>query len=179
MEHQEEGEGVSLEDKLLALRRLVIGSGLPNTDFYCLSADRNTSTSTGTGMGGRRVRVPSEAAPSLRTCVWKVLLGALVVDGAAYLALMKVLPWTEGGGGQVLETEWGALLSVPSYVALLSLPFSLPHCDMLQYGIWVYIYDAGVTCLCVYLCCLKISSDRAQQTRKSVMTPSAHTRTTR
>lgn len=71
-------QSLPLEDKLLALRRLVISAGLPATEYFCLPADGAASLQRTT------------AAPSLRTCVWKVLLGALLVDASVYLALMKV-----------------------------------------------------------------------------------------
>jgi hypothetical protein len=74
---QQQQPVASLEDKLLALRRLVVTSGLPSIDFFCRPSSEAASSS---GVPG----------PSLRTCVWKALLGALVEDADAYLALVKV-----------------------------------------------------------------------------------------
>mmetsp|Transcript_8696 Transcript_8696/g.14752 ORF Transcript_8696/g.14752 Transcript_8696/m.14752 type:complete len:631 (+) Transcript_8696:138-2030(+) len=70
-----------LEDKLLALRRLVATAGLPSCDYYC----QLPSSTTGI--------VPSDGGvPSLRSCVWKALLGALVADAAGYMSLLELGP---------------------------------------------------------------------------------------
>ena len=69
----EKNENAEVEDQLQDLRRLVISCGLPKTDFYCYVCDYD-----------------SGSAPSLRACVWKILLGALVVDVSTYTSLMKV-----------------------------------------------------------------------------------------
>lgn len=77
-------EESALEDRLLALRRLVISSGLPKTEFYLIISGNRGCRGSITKENGRG------EAPSLRACVWKVLLGAVVADAPSYLALMKV-----------------------------------------------------------------------------------------
>lgn len=150
--HLQEGEAdLALEDKLLALRRLVISSGLPHTEFYyceplsdnsgptrssnrrkthsrsnsnCSSSSESSGGGSGGGCSGGRKRIklrgiPDKAAPSLRSCVWKVLLGALVVDVSTYIALMKVC----GRRRMYHDNDWNVFLAtcVSSYLTLLCL----------------------------------------------------------
>lgn len=72
------GSKQEVEDKLRALRTLVVKSGLPKSQFYCSESEDT-----------------SNMAPSLRACVWKILLGALVVNVPSYISLIKLGPCSQ------------------------------------------------------------------------------------
>lgn len=87
---------LAVEEKLMTLRRIVISRGLPFTEFYCLNIDdflneeeEKEGHENGEQEDEGSVRV---WLPSLRSCVWKVLLGALSLDTKEYLDVLKLGP---------------------------------------------------------------------------------------